>query len=164
MGIYVMDLYVSISTSHERYVLIFIIQFPFALNSGSVCYHSIQNILSFSFFSENLHIKECKIITLPLVLNRCETWSFTLSEEHRLRAFENKELRKMSGPKKDEVTADLRKLLNGEFQVRGNTKCWFRNIKGRDHLGNLGLRGEDNTKMALTEDIKCNEMTQERVQ
>jgi hypothetical protein len=40
----------------------------------------------------------------------CETWSLTLREEHRLRAFENRVLRRIFGPKRDEVTAGWRKL------------------------------------------------------
>jgi hypothetical protein len=49
-------------------------------------------------------------IILPVVLYGCETWSFTLTEEHRLRVFENRVLRRIFGPKRDEVTGDWRKL------------------------------------------------------
>jgi hypothetical protein len=45
-----------------------------------------------------------KTIILPLVLYGCETWSLTLREEHRLRMFENRVLRRIFGPKRDEVT------------------------------------------------------------
>jgi hypothetical protein len=48
----------------------------------------------------------CKIIILPVVLYGCETWSPTLREEHRLRAFENRVLRRIFGPKRDEVMGD----------------------------------------------------------
>jgi hypothetical protein len=44
---------------------------------------------------------------------RCETWSSTLREEHRLRAFENMVLRRIFGPKRDEVKGGWRKLHNG---------------------------------------------------
>jgi hypothetical protein len=47
-----------------------------------------------------------KTIILPVVLYGCETWSLTLREEHRLRVFENRVLRKIFGPKRDEVTGD----------------------------------------------------------
>jgi hypothetical protein len=46
----------------------------------------------------------------------CETWSLTLREEHRLRVFENRVLRRIFGPKKDEVTGEWRKLHNEEFR------------------------------------------------
>jgi len=42
----------------------------------------------------------------------CETWSFTLREEHRLRVFENRVLRKMLGPKSDKATGEWRRLHN----------------------------------------------------
>jgi hypothetical protein len=48
---------------------------------------------------------------LPLVPYGCET-SLALREEHRLRVFENRVLRRIFGPKRDELTGDLRKLLN----------------------------------------------------
>jgi hypothetical protein len=49
-------------------------------------------------------IKIYKTIILPVVLYGCETWSLTLREEHRLRVFDNRVLRRISGPKRDEVT------------------------------------------------------------
>jgi hypothetical protein len=45
----------------------------------------------------------------------CETWSLTLREEHRLRVFENRVLRRIFGPKRDEVTGGCRKLHNEEL-------------------------------------------------
>jgi hypothetical protein len=59
-----------------------------------------------------MNIKLCRTIILP-VLCGCETWSFTLREEHRLRMFKNRVLRKM-GPKRDEVTGEWRRLYKGE--------------------------------------------------
>ena len=50
------------------------------------------------------------IIILPVVLYGCETWSLTLREECRLRVFENRVLRRVFGPKRDEVTGEWRKL------------------------------------------------------
>jgi len=47
---------------------------------------------------------------LSVVLKGCETWSLTLREEHRLRVFENRLLRKIFGPRRDEVTGEWRKL------------------------------------------------------
>ena len=54
--------------------------------------------------------EECKTIILPIVLYGCETWSLTLREEHRLRV-----LRRVFGPKRDEVTGEWRKLHNEEL-------------------------------------------------
>ena len=50
-----------------------------------------------------------------MVLYGCETWSLTLREEHRLRVFENRVLRRVFGPKRDEVTGEWRKLHNEEL-------------------------------------------------
>jgi hypothetical protein len=43
----------------------------------------------------------CKTIMLPVVLYGCETWSLTVREEHKLRVFENRVLRRIFGPKRD---------------------------------------------------------------
>jgi hypothetical protein len=56
--------------------------------------------------SKNLKNKIYKKIILPVVLYGCETWSLTIREEHRLRVFENKVLRRIFGPKRDEVTGE----------------------------------------------------------
>jgi hypothetical protein len=58
----------------------------------------------FSSTSKCVKIGIYKITILPMILSGCETWSLTLREEHRLRVFENKVLRKIFGPKRDEVT------------------------------------------------------------
>jgi hypothetical protein len=52
---------------------------------------------------------------LPVVLYGCESWSLTLRDEHRLRVFENRVLRRIFGPKRDEVTGEWRKLHNEEL-------------------------------------------------
>jgi hypothetical protein len=74
---------------------------------------TIQNLLS--LLSKNVQIRIYKTIMLPVVLYGCETWSLTLREEHRLKVFENMALRKIFGPKRDEVTGEWRKLLNEEL-------------------------------------------------
>jgi hypothetical protein len=51
-----------------------------------------------------------------VVLYGCETWSLTLREEHRLRAFENKMLKRMFGPRRAEVTGGWRKVHNVELR------------------------------------------------
>jgi hypothetical protein len=82
------------------------------LNSDNACHNSV---LSSRLLSKNLKIRICKTISLPMVLYVCETWSLKLREEHRLRVFENRMLRRIFGPKRDEVTEDLRKLHNEEL-------------------------------------------------
>ena len=53
--------------------------------------------------SKNLKIKIYRTIILPVVLYGCETWSLTLWEERKLRVFENMVLRRIFGPRRDEV-------------------------------------------------------------
>jgi hypothetical protein len=56
------------------------------------------------------------MIILPVVLYGCETWSLTLKEEHSLRVFENRGMRRIFGPKRDVVTGGWRKLHNEELR------------------------------------------------
>jgi hypothetical protein len=72
------------------------------LNSGNSCYYSVQNLLYSRLISKNLNIKIYKIVILPVVLYGCETWSLTLGEGHRLRFFQNRVLRRIFGPKREE--------------------------------------------------------------
>ena len=65
--------------------------------------------------SKNFKIKIYRTIILPVVLYGCETWSLTLREGRRLRVFENRVLRRVFGPKRDEVTMEWRKLHNEEL-------------------------------------------------
>jgi hypothetical protein len=71
--------------------------------------------LSSRLLSRNVEVKIYKTIILPVVLYGCETWSLRLREEHRLRVFENRVLRRIFGPKRDEVTGEWRKLHNEEL-------------------------------------------------
>jgi hypothetical protein len=64
------------------------------------------SLLSSSLLSRKVKVKIYKIIILPVVLYGCETWSLTLREEHRLRVFEIRVLRRIFGPKRDEVTGE----------------------------------------------------------
>jgi hypothetical protein len=57
------------------------------LNSGNVCYHSVQDLLSSSLLTKNLKIKINRTIILLVVLYGCGTWSVTWREELRLRVF-----------------------------------------------------------------------------
>jgi hypothetical protein len=65
---------------------------------------------------KNIKIRIYKTIILPLVMYGCKTWSLTLREEHRLRVFENRVLRRLFGPKRAEVTGEWRKLHNEELR------------------------------------------------
>ena len=74
----------------------------------------MQNLLSYSLISKNLNIKLYRTIILSVVLYGCETWLLTLREERTLRVFENRVLRRISGPK-GEVREEWRKLHNEEL-------------------------------------------------
>ena len=87
------------------------------LKLGNACYYSVQNLLSSRLLSKNLKIKIYRTIIFHVVLYGCETCSLTVREERRLRVFENRVLRRLFGPKRDEVTRELRKLHNEEFSV-----------------------------------------------
>jgi len=52
---------------------------------------------------KNIKIKVCRNVILSLVLYGCETWSLTLKEERRLRVFESRVLKRIFGPKVDDV-------------------------------------------------------------
>jgi hypothetical protein len=100
------------------------------LNSGNTCYHSVQNILSSRLKSKNLKIEIHKNIILPVVMYGCETWPLTLREEHRLRVFENRVLRKIFGPKREE-DGSWRKLHNDELHSLYSSLNIVRVIKSR---------------------------------
>ena len=53
---------------------------------------------------------------LPVVLYGCETWSLTLREERKQRVYENRVMRRVFGPSRDEVTGEWRKLYNEELR------------------------------------------------
>ena len=76
------------------------------MKSGNACYCSVQNLLSSSLLSKDLKIKIYRTIILPVVLCGYETWSLTLRKEHRLRVFENRVLRRIFEPKRDDVTGE----------------------------------------------------------
>jgi hypothetical protein len=74
---------------------------------------------------------------------RCETWSLTVREEHKLRVFENRVLRRIFGPKRDGVTAGWRKLHNEELHNLYSSPSIIRIIKSRrmrwaGHVARMG--------------------------
>jgi hypothetical protein len=97
----------------------------------SVTSHSVQSLLSSRLLSRNVKIKIYKTIILPVVLYGCEAWSLTLREEHRLRVFENRVLRRIFGPMRDEVTGEWRKLHNEELYNLYSSPDIIRQIKSR---------------------------------
>jgi len=78
----------------------------------------VRNLLSSSLLTQNLKIKIYRYIILPFVLYGCGTWSLTLREEHRLRVFEKRVLRRIFWPKRDEVTGEWRKVHSEETVLR----------------------------------------------
>jgi hypothetical protein len=127
--------------------------------------------------SRNLKVKIYKTIILPVILYGCETWSLTLREEHRLRVSENRVLRRIFGPKRNEVTGEWRKFHNGELHnlysspyiirpIKSRRMRWAghvvcmgegRNVyrvlvgkpKGKDHLKDQGIDGRMVSKWTL---------------
>jgi hypothetical protein len=113
------------------------------------------------------------MIILPVVLYGCETWSLTLREEHRLRVFENRMLRGIFGPKRDEVKGEWRKLHSEELRdlcriIKSRRMRWAGHVaqmvekrnaysllvgkpKGKGPLGRPRRRWVDNIRMDLGE-------------
>jgi hypothetical protein len=87
--------------------------------------------LSSHLLSSNVKVKIHKTIILPIVLYGCETWSLTLREEHILRVFENRVIRRIFGPKTNEVTGEWRKLHNEELHILYSSPNIIRQIKSR---------------------------------
>jgi len=145
----------------------------------SACYYSVQNLWSSSLLSKKLKTKIYRTTILPVVLHGCENWSLSLREESRLRVFENMVLRRVFGPKKDEVTGEWRKLHNEELNdlyslpnivrvVKSRRMRWAGHVaricegegvyrvlvgksEGKRPLGRPRRRWEDNIKINLQE-------------
>jgi hypothetical protein len=75
----------------------------------------MQNPLSSIFLSKDVKIKIYRTLILPVVLYGCETWSHTMRKEHGLRVFENRVLRRIFEPKRDEATEEWRRLHKEEL-------------------------------------------------
>ena len=125
--------------------------------------------MSSRLLSKHLKIEIYRTIILSVVLYGCETWSLTLREERKLSMFKNMVLRRIFGPRRDEVTGDWRKLHNEELnelysspnnvrviksrrmrwaghvarmgEERGCIGSWWGNRREGDHWGDLGVDG-----------------------
>jgi hypothetical protein len=99
--------------------------------------------LSSRLISKTLKIKIYKTVILPVVLYGCETWSLTLTEKHRLRVFENRVLRKIFGPEREE-DGSWRKLYNDELHSLYTSPNIVRVIKSRKMrwVGHVARMGE----------------------
>jgi hypothetical protein len=101
------------------------------LSSDNACYDLVQNLLSSRLLPKNVKIKIYTIIMLPVVLYGCETWFLILREEHRLRVFEDRVLKRIFGSKGDKVTRGWRKLHNEELRNLHSLPNVIRMIKSR---------------------------------
>jgi hypothetical protein len=100
-------------------------------------------LLSSRLLSKDLKIGIYKTIILPVVLYGCETWSLTLREEHGLRVFGNRLLRRIFGSKRDEVTGEWRKLHKEELRDLYSSPSIIRIIKSSrmrwaGHIARMG--------------------------
>jgi hypothetical protein len=148
------------------------------LNTGNACYYSVQNLLSSCLISKKLKIKIYRTVILPVLLYGCETWSVTLREENRLRVSENRVLRKIFGPKREEDRS-CRQLHNDELHglyslpnigrvIKSRRTMWVGHVtcmgegrgvymvlvgrpEGKRPLGSPRHRWENNIKMDLRE-------------
>jgi hypothetical protein len=99
----------------------------------------------FSIAVEKRKIRIYKTMILPMALYGCETWSLTLRDEHRLGVFENRVLRRIFGPRRDEVTGEWRKLHNEELHHLYSSPSINIIIKSRirwaGHVAQMGSGG-----------------------
>jgi len=139
----------------------------------------VQNLLSSKLLSKTVKIKIRRTIILPIVLYGYETWSLKLKEELRLRVFENRVLRRIFRPKRDEVKEEWGKVHSEELndlhfspnnilviksrimrlvghvarmgERRGAYRVLIGKPVGKRPLGRPRRRFEDNIKMDLEE-------------
>jgi hypothetical protein len=96
--------------------------------------------------TKNVNIKIYKTIISPVVLYGYETWSLTLRDDHRLRAFENRVLRRIFRPREDEVRGEWRKLHNEDLRDLYTSKsiigmAKLRRMRWAGHVALMGRKG-----------------------
>jgi hypothetical protein len=101
------------------------------LNSGSACYNSIQNLFSSHLVPKNFKTGIYKTVIFSVVVYEFKTWSLTLREEHRLRVFENKVLRRIFGSRREEMMGGWRKPQNEELHNLYSSPSIIRMVKSR---------------------------------
>ena len=105
----------------------------------------MQNLLSSRLLSKNLKIKIYRTVILPVVLYGCETWLLTLWEERKLRVFENRVLRRIFGPRRDEAMGEWRRLhieeLNDFFS--SPNIAWMIKLRRMRWAGQVAHMGEE---------------------
>jgi hypothetical protein len=121
------------------------------LNYCNAFYHSAQKLVTFLSAVEKRKNYNIQDEILPVVLYGCKTWYLTLREEHRLRVFENRVLRRIFGPKRDEVTGEWRKLHNEELYDLYSSPSIIRIIKSwrMRFAGNVARMGEESNAFRL---------------
>jgi hypothetical protein len=112
-----------------------------------------QNLQSSRLLPKYANIRIYNITILPVVLYGYQTCYLTSRQEHRLRVFENKVLRRIFGPKRDEMTGEWRKLLNEELRDLYSSPSIIRVIKWRrmrwtEHVAWMIRRGMRMLNMA----------------
>ena len=113
------------------------------LKSGNACCHVVQNLLCPSLLSKYIKIKIFRTIILPFLLYWFEAWSVTWREEHMLRVFESRVLRRIFGPKRDEITREWRRLQIEELYDPYSLLniIWVRKSRRRRWAGHVAHMG-----------------------
>ena len=105
----------------------------------------MQNLLSSRLLPKNLKIKIYRNIILPIVFYGCETWSLTLWKERKLRVFENMVLRRIFGPRREEVTGEWKRLHNEELNdlYYSPNIVWVIKSRRMRWVGHVARMGEE---------------------